>query len=184
MIKLLFLILCSILLALTGCKDKSIPAAASFTQISRENLEGEWYGILAGLKVKYRDESETKIDTLEKDISNLGCSLKFELPGKFSFGLDYSDLDYVYSLRLYGDWALECGEGETCNIYFMPWINSWERLEYSVSEPKVAIPLAMGNPTTRFWHCDVEFKADTLRLYNIGGDWSCGEMKLVEYVVE
>jgi len=178
MIKLLFLILCSTLLTITGCSDNSNPAGPPLPQISEEDLEGEWYGILAGLKVKYQDESETKIDTLEKDISILGCCLKFELPAEFSLELDYSDLDFVYTLRLYGEWALDCGE--TCKVYFLPWVNSWERLEYSVSEPKVAIPLAMGNPTTRFWYCDIEFKADTLRLYNIGGDWSCGEMKLWE----
>ena len=176
------LILCSILLTLTGCSDNSIPTRPPVTQISGENLEGEWYGILAGLKVKYQDESETKIDTLEKDIRILGCCLKFELPEEFSLELDYSDFVFVYSLRLYGEWALDCGE--TCKIYFAPWVNSSERLEYSVSEPKVAIPLAMGNPTTRFWYCDIEFKADTLRLYNIGGDWSCGEMKLTRQAAE
>ena len=187
MIKLLILILFFTLLTITGCSDNSNPAGPPLPQISEEDLEGEWGGRLAYLKVKYDENLIITIDgkttiidtTVEKRFSNLRCSLKFESAIYF-LELDYNDSYYIYNSNEWGQWELD--KDSSGRLDFKTLQNSWELVDRSIEDVTSTQKKILKDPVS--WHCDVEYKADTLRLYHIEGDLSYGEMKLVEQVVE
>jgi len=186
MVKLLILILSFTLLALHGCGDKgSDHFEPLLPQISKEDLEGEWKGRLTGVKVQYEtgiiknegDNKFTTVDTtIEKRFSDLPCNLKFE-SAMYFLEMYYSDL---YNSSEWGQWEL--GKNDSGKLGLNTVQTSWEVVENFIGNITGTHKRILKNPES--WNCDVEYKADTLRLYNIENDLYYGEMKLVKQISE
>ena len=187
MVKLLILILSFTLLTLHGCSnDGSDHYEPSLPQISQEDLAGEWKGRSTGVKVQLEisiikiegDNKVTAVDTtIEKRFRDLPCSLKFE-SAMYFLELYYSDMEYLYNSSEWGQWEL--GENGSVKLGLNTFQNSWEVVDNSIGSITSTHKTIVKNPEP--WHCDVEYKADTLRLYNIENDLYYGEMKLVKQI--